>query len=111
MNEIGSTGSVRHLAAPARRNGRWIRHALVFVGCVILFDGLFGTRGLSETIRARREYQRAAADLARLKNENANLRSEVHLLSADPAAIEAVARQELGLIRPGEILIVLKDGK
>ena len=39
------------------------------------------------------------------------LREDVHRLASDPAAIEAVARQELGLARPGEILVVVKDVK
>ena len=87
----------------------WVRRALLFVGCAILLDALLGDRGLAETLRARREYSRATADLKALKDQNTALRGEMHRLLADPAAIEAVARQELGLIRPGEILVVVKD--
>jgi cell division protein FtsB len=86
-----------------------MRRALVLIGCVILLDSLFGDRGLAQTIRARKDHGRAADTLNRLKDENAVLRDEVHRLLADPATIEAVARQELGLIRPGEILVLLKD--
>jgi cell division protein FtsB len=92
-----------------RRSNPWLRRGLVFVACVILLDSVFGDRGLAETIRARRDYARAAADLNRLKNENAALRTEMRRLTSDPGAIEAVARQELGLIGAGEILVVLKD--
>lgn len=83
----------------------------MFCSCVILLDGLFGDRGLAQTIRARQEYNRDTEALNRLRDENAFLREEVHRLQGDPATIEAVARQELGLIRPGEILVVLKDVK
>jgi len=70
-----------------------------------------GDRGLAQSIRARREYRRARADLVRLKDRNDALRDEVRRLTADPAAIEAVAREELGLARPGEILVVVRDLK
>ncbi len=110
MDAISSpsdSGSLR--LARRRRATPWVRRALVFVGCIILLDSLFGDRGLAQTVRARRDYKRAVASLNRIKDQNAALRDEVHRLSGDPAAIEAVARQELGLIRPGEILVVLKD--
>lgn len=94
-----------------RRHNPWIRRGLVFFACVVLLDSLFGDRGLAQTIRARRDYNRASAELARLRDQNAALRDEVHRLAADPAAIETVARQELGLARPGEILVVVRDVK
>jgi cell division protein FtsB len=106
------TDADARLKLPHRRRANpWLRRALVFLGCVILLDSLFGERGLAQAIRARRDYNRAVAGLNRLKDQNAALRDEMHRLSGDPAAIEAVARQELGLIRPGEILVLLKDAK
>jgi cell division protein FtsB len=89
----------------------WIRRALVFFACVVLLDSLFGDRGLAQTMRARRDYQRAVVELGRLRDQGATLRDEIRRLEGDPAAIEAVARQELGLVRPGEILVLLKDAK
>jgi cell division protein FtsB len=89
----------------------WIRRAVLFFACVILLDSLIGDRGLGRTLRAREDHHRAAADLARLKALNAALRGEIHHLQTDPATIEAVAREELGLIRAGEILVVLGDVK
>jgi cell division protein FtsB len=66
---------------------------------------------LAETLRARREYAKAAAELTALTARNAALRADMHRLVSDPSAIEAVARQDLGLVRPGEILVVIKDIK
>jgi len=39
------------------------------------------------------------------------LRGQVHRLQQDPATLELVARQQLGLVRPGEILVILTDLK
>jgi len=108
MNVSGPDADM--LKLPTRRRGNpWIRRGVVFVACAILLDSLIGDRGLAQSIRARREYRRASAELARLKHQNAVLGDEVRRLTADPETIEAVARAELGLARPGEILVVVKD--
>jgi cell division protein FtsB len=82
---------------------------LVFATCVLMLDALFGERGLAETMRARRAYQQAEMDLGRMKHENAGLREEARRLKDDPGTIESVAREELGMIKRGEILIVITD--
>src|SRR4051812_30996192 len=90
------------LALPIRRRQTpWLRRAIVFVGCVVLVDAVFGERGVAGGIRARQEYQRVSESLAKLKDENAGLREQARRLQQDPAAIEALARRDLGLIRPG----------
>jgi cell division protein FtsB len=75
--------------------------------CVILADSIVGDRGVSARVEAQREYVRAEQRLEDLRNENAGLRHEARRLESDPAAIEAIAREELGLIKRGEILVVL----
>ena len=42
-----------------------------------------------------------------MESENAVLAKDVHALQSDPLAIERVAREELGMVRPGEKLILL----
>lgn len=111
MHTASATGPERAPKLRRREDRPWIRRALVFLACVVLLDGLFGDRGLAQTMRARREAARALADLQRLHEQNAALRQEVRRLQADPATIEMVARQELRLIRPGEILVVVRDVK
>ena len=57
---------------------------------------------------AVREFQSAVAELSRLQYENAALAETVRQLQQDAPTIENVARAELGLIKPGEILVVVK---
>jgi len=99
-------------AIPRRQSPRrfW-PHVMLFAASVLLMNGLFGERGLMDTIRARRAYAIAARDLDRLKQHNDALRERARLLRSDPATIELVARGELGLMRPGEILVTIKDVK
>jgi cell division protein FtsB len=90
------------------RRRQWLRGALMFTTLVVLVDALVGDSGLRETLRARGEYAHAAARLVVVRTENAGLREHAQRLAADPRTIEAVAREELGVIRPGEMLFVLK---
>ena len=84
---------------------------MLFAACVLLVNGLFGERGLTETLRARRSFAAAQQDLVRLKHENDTLRDLAGRLRDDPATIEGVAREELGLLRPGEIVVTVKTVK
>jgi cell division protein FtsB len=91
------------------RNRQLVQFLLLFIAAVIVIDGLVGDRGLLAMIQARREYDTAAATLARQRAENARLREEARRLREDPAAIEELARGELGLIKPGEKVFIVKD--
>ena len=84
---------------------------MLFTACVLLVNGLFGERGLTETTRARRTYAAATRDVNDLKRENERLRDLARRLRTDPATIEAVARGQLGLVREGEILVTIRDGR
>lgn len=96
-------------ASPQRR--KTVHLLLIFVTLVLVLDALVGEKGLLETIRARRQYRDLSASIERLRAENVELREQVRRLREDPSAIESLAREELGLIRPGEMLFILKDAK
>jgi cell division protein FtsB len=83
--------------------------ALLFVAVVLTADALVGEKGLLVTMRARREAQIEEARVAALRQENARLREEKRRLNEEPSTIEAEARRQLGLARPGEIMFILKD--
>lgn len=103
------TPAAPSLLAPWRT--RLLNYALGFVCIVLVVDALVGDKGLLDTIRARRQYAVLAADLAHKREENARLREKVRLLSNDPATIESLAREELGLIRPGEMVFIIRNSK
>ena len=102
--EQGRTG-----LPPRRRQNPWIGRLLLFATCVLALDGVFGERSFMERIRARQDYEAAEQAVQRLRQENAALREKVRSLTEDASAVEAVARKELGLIRPGEILFTVRD--
>jgi len=93
----------------ASRGRRLLRHALVFITLVIIVDAIAGEKGLLALLQARREYAALERSLERARAENAELREMARRLREDPAAIEDQARRELGLIKPGEVLFIVKD--
>ena len=77
----------------------------------IIVDAVVGERGLLATWRASDQYDAAALALEQLKTSNEHLRDEIGRLKDDPAAIEELARGELGLMKPGEKVFIVKDLK
>jgi cell division protein FtsB len=91
------------------RRRKRIDLALAFVAVIVLVNAIVGDRGLLETWRARREFSSLVAGISAMRGENRALRDEARRLREDPATIESLARHDLGLIRPGEILILVKN--
>ena len=107
-DEIGLARTTSQSKAAARRREQvWLVRALVFAASVLAVNALIGEHGLAEALRARREFQRTVAELSRLQYENARLAEQIRRLRHDRGAIEGVARAEMGLVRPGEILVIV----
>ena len=104
----------RPAAAPPKatlvsRGRRLLRHGLVFITLVIVVEAIAGEKGLLALLQARRQYSTLERSLERARAENAELRDLARRLREDPKAIEEQARRELGLIKPGEMLFIIKD--
>jgi len=97
------------VAAPSALRSRILNYVLVLITVVLVVDALVGDKGLLETMRARRQFEGVAAALAATRQDNARLRDQIRRLKEDPASVEAIAREELGLIRPGEMLFIVHD--
>lgn len=83
--------------------------ASVIALIALVVGSLFGDRGVLQLLAQREK----AADLARqideLRAENGRLARDIAALRSDPRAIERLAREELGLARPGETVFVIRD--
>jgi cell division protein FtsB len=86
-----------------------VEYLVILVGSVLMIDALVGDKGLLAMMQAREQYRLLEQSLAKARDANARLREEARRLREDPAAIEDIARRELGLIRPGEKLFIIKD--
>ena len=92
-----------------RRGRRAVQYLLVFVGCVLVLDALVGEKGLLEMLKKRQEYRALEQSLGDVRAENTRLREQARRLQEDASAIEDLARRDLGLIKPGEKLFIIKD--
>lgn len=86
-----------------------MQYVLLIIGFVLMVDALVGEKGLLAMLKARQDYRALEISLAHSRVENDRLREEGRRLREDPAAIEDIARRELGLIKPGEKLFIIKD--
>ena len=86
-----------------------MRLAFSLATAILIANALIGDRGLPAHLRMQREYRELAETVAALKTANRRLRGEAERLRHDPAAIEEVARRDLGLVRPGERLFIVAD--
>jgi cell division protein FtsB len=98
-------------AAPRQRGRRIVQYGLFFLGCLLFLDALVGEKGFVENLKARQQVQAIERSLGRLKDDNTRLRKDVELLRTDPDTIEGIARRELGLMKPGEKLFIVKDAE
>jgi len=108
---IASRTLGRALDAELERRGRIKRRALV-VGLIVAgvagsLPALIGDGGYFDMLRLRAEIRALEADIAERGAAVALLETEVRGLKNDPLARERVAREELGLSRPGEINVLL----
>jgi cell division protein FtsL len=91
-----------------RRHARYF-FALIF-GLLFLQD-IFGAHGLMAMRRSKIELQAIQAHIDQLDKENRDLQQRIQNLKSDPSAIEKIARDRMGLARPGELIFRLPDAK
>ena len=70
---------------------------------------ILGDRGLFEVWRKKTSFQQLTGEVQGLRDQNTSLRRQIEALRHDPLAIERIAREELGYVRPGEITFVLRE--
>mgnify|MGYP001256077098 CR=1 FL=1 len=92
-----------------RPSRRALLFLLLFISTALVANAIIGERGLIATRAAERDAMALAAEIAIIQSENNRLREQAKGLRDDPNAIESVARDELGLMRKGELLILLHD--
>ena len=104
----------RSTAEAREQRRRVVSYGLIAVAVVLMVSALVGENGYLAGLRARRDYQAALADLTKIRLENQALKEQARRLREwrdDPSAIEEAARRELGLIRPGETLVIIRDSR
>ena len=66
-------------------------------------------RGLNKYIQNLKEYEQLEKEMTKLKEENEILKKEIKLMEKDQYFYEKVAREDLNMIKEGEIIIKFDD--
>jgi len=85
-----------------------MQYGLVFIGCVLVIDALVGDKGVLQMLKTRQKAQSLYQAVAVAQTKNGRLRDQIKRFKVDPAALEDAARRDLGLIKPGEKLFIVR---
>lgn len=80
----------------------------VVLTLVFVLSFFFSEQGISELQASRRRVQALQADIDRLKAENERLREATVDLRESTFTAESMAREDLGMSKPGEVVYVIK---
>ncbi len=83
---------------------RWLPLGLLLVAVSAVPASVVSPSGLPRLRHLEQERLRTEEQISRLSQEISELRAEVEQIKSDPAAVERVARDELGLVRPNEFV-------
>ena len=78
--------------------------AAVGVSAALVVAILFGSRGLLRLRALTNEEAVIKQRIAGLLLENQRLRTQLHALRSDDRYLERLAREQLGFVRPGEVV-------
>ena len=82
---------------------RYLFFLALFISGMLLF-AVFGSRGLIQIYKLKEEGNRIQMTNARLQEDNRKLAEQIRRLRNNKEEVEKVAREELGLVKKGEIV-------
>jgi cell division protein FtsB len=90
-----------------RRKAALLASVIAIIALVV--GSLFGDRGILQLMAQRQRALELAREIEETRVENLRLAAEIRALRTDPRAIERIAREQLGLARPGETVFLIRD--
>jgi len=99
--------------AREKRDARQVRTRKIVLGVVslltsiLIINALIGEQGVIAVMRARAERTTLETVMNSLQKENHELRQFADELRNDTSTIERIARDDLGLISPGEQVLII----
>ena len=102
MSKRNTMKGERSTRSPLRKRLAIAAGALLSIYLLVSF--IFGEMGVVKYYRMRIQYREVSKEIAALRQANVQLSQEVHSLRTDAAYLERIARDKLGLARPGEIV-------
>ena len=85
---------------------RWL--LVIVLGAALLFALLGGEYSTFEWLSLRRDEAQTRARIAELGKEVDSLATVARLVESDPETIERIAREQHGMLKPGEHAFILE---
>jgi cell division protein FtsB len=92
--------------------GLVVRIALGVFGLLtvaVLLLAVFNDRGLLQVHAQSQKLAAVEMEVSQIDAENKQLTKEIQALRTDPSTIEKLAREELKLVKPGEVVLVTPE--
>lgn len=94
-------------------NSRWTWRLVFAVACVVgivvITNFFSGLANFDEPEKMRRAIAKSQKKIDRLMMENKALEENIHNVETRPQAVEEFARFELGMVRPGETVVMMRE--
>ena len=84
---------------------------VVFLLFVLTVASFFGKRGLIEIYQTKRRQEVLLQRIEHLEAKKGKLERDIEELQINPKAVEKKAREKLGLVKEGEIVIIDKKNR
>lgn len=94
---------------PLTPRKKWLLAAIV--GLPILAVFTFSSRGLLKRLSLEARHDRVEQELLLEEKQRDSLQTEIDRLKTDTHAIEKVARERYGMVRPGEKIYTVDEGE
>ena len=92
------------------------RRAFYAIGGLLLmsyvtYEFFFDTMGVMKYLNMKRTQGQIAGEIKAIEEENGRLRKNIEAVKHDPATLEGLARNRLGLVKEGETVFLIAPDK
>jgi cell division protein FtsB len=99
----------RRTTLQAKRTRRWTFYVIggFFLMSYCAYEVFFDTMGFMKYLNMKRTHGQIAEELKTIEEENARLRKDIEAVKHDPATLEGLARDRLGMVKQGETVFLI----
>ena len=97
-------------AKQKRRRAFYAIGGLLLMGYVT-YEFFFDTMGVMKYLNMKRTQGQIAGEIKAIEEENVRLKKNIEAVKHDPAMLEGLARNRLGLVKEGETVFLIPPGK
>ncbi|CBE69535.1 MAG: septum formation initiator family protein [Candidatus Methylomirabilis oxygeniifera] len=97
------TGTQEEITAAKSSRKRWLVF-LAGLAILIAVASVVGKKSFVKVLQMSKTRTELQQEITRLKQVNEGLTREIRSFANNPSQVEAIAREDLGLVKPGEIV-------